>query len=157
MVRIRRVSAALDNCLRPLERHVHWHHCTYGCVLVVTSALRRGRRRGAHVYRSRKAPSHRPRVNTLVLVERWEPAVVLRQPAQEGLRALHPQPGETIALIIDDAKHATRGPCMDKAELRQLGVQRIDTSIHLKNELAHRFYERHGFRPLSEGRLACVL
>jgi ribosomal protein S18 acetylase RimI-like enzyme len=44
-----------------------------------------------------------------------------------------------------------------KAELRQLGVQRIDTSIHLKNELAHRFYERHGFRPLSESRLACVL
>ena len=44
-----------------------------------------------------------------------------------------------------------------KAELRQLGVQRIDTSIHLKNELAHRFYERHGFRPLKEGRLACVL
>jgi len=44
-----------------------------------------------------------------------------------------------------------------KAELRQLVVQRIDTSIHLKNELAHRFYERHGFRPLNESRLACVL
>jgi len=44
-----------------------------------------------------------------------------------------------------------------KAELRQLGVQRIDTSIHLKNELAHRSHERHGFRPPNEGRLACVL
>jgi hypothetical protein len=44
-----------------------------------------------------------------------------------------------------------------EAELRQSGVQRIDTSIHLKNGLAHRFYERHGFRPLNAGRLACVL
>jgi RimJ/RimL family protein N-acetyltransferase len=44
-----------------------------------------------------------------------------------------------------------------KAELRQLGAQRIDTRIHLNNELAHRFYERHGFRPLNESRLACVL
>ncbi len=44
-----------------------------------------------------------------------------------------------------------------KAELRQSGVQRIDTSVHLQNEWAHRFYERHGFMPLNEERLACVL
>ena len=44
-----------------------------------------------------------------------------------------------------------------KAELHQLGVRRIDTSVHLQNEPARRFYERHGFKPLNEERLACVL
>jgi ribosomal protein S18 acetylase RimI-like enzyme len=44
-----------------------------------------------------------------------------------------------------------------KAELQQLGVRRIDTSVHLQNEPARRFYERHGFKPLNEERLACVL
>ena len=44
-----------------------------------------------------------------------------------------------------------------KTELRQLGVQRIDTSVHLHNEPARRFYARHGFTSLNEERLACVL
>ena len=42
-----------------------------------------------------------------------------------------------------------------KEELRQLGVRRIDTSVHLRNEEARRFYERHAFVPLNEERLAC--
>jgi ribosomal protein S18 acetylase RimI-like enzyme len=44
-----------------------------------------------------------------------------------------------------------------KVELHQLGVRRIDTSVHLQNEPARRFYERQGFKPLNEERLACVL
>jgi GNAT superfamily N-acetyltransferase len=44
-----------------------------------------------------------------------------------------------------------------KEELRRLGIKRIDTSVHLENSDARRFYERHGFRPLEEERLACVL
>jgi GNAT superfamily N-acetyltransferase len=44
-----------------------------------------------------------------------------------------------------------------KDELRKLGIRRIDTSVHLKNDEARRFYLRHGFRPLNEERLACVL
>lgn len=44
-----------------------------------------------------------------------------------------------------------------KEELRRIGVRRIDTSVHLDNHAARRFYERHGFRPLGEERLACVL
>jgi GNAT superfamily N-acetyltransferase len=44
-----------------------------------------------------------------------------------------------------------------KAELGKLGVRRIDTSVHLQNGHARRFYERHGFMPLNEERLACVL
>lgn len=44
-----------------------------------------------------------------------------------------------------------------KAELRKQGVRRLDTSVHLENEGARRFYERHGFLALHEERLACVL
>ena len=44
-----------------------------------------------------------------------------------------------------------------KDELRKLGVCRIDTSVHLDNHAARRFYERHGFLALGEERLACVL
>ncbi len=44
-----------------------------------------------------------------------------------------------------------------KDELRRLGVGRIDTSVHVQNRAARRFYERHGFRPLREERFACVL
>jgi GNAT superfamily N-acetyltransferase len=44
-----------------------------------------------------------------------------------------------------------------KAELQRLGVRRIDTSVHVRNRAARRFYERHGFRALQEERLACVL
>jgi GNAT superfamily N-acetyltransferase len=44
-----------------------------------------------------------------------------------------------------------------KEELRRMGVGRIDTSVHLHNDAARRFYERHGFQPLNEERLACVL
>jgi GNAT superfamily N-acetyltransferase len=44
-----------------------------------------------------------------------------------------------------------------QAELQRLGVRRIDTSVHVRNRDAQRFYERHGFRSLQEERLACVL
>jgi GNAT superfamily N-acetyltransferase len=44
-----------------------------------------------------------------------------------------------------------------KGELAKAEVRRIDTSVHLHNEDARRFYLRHGFRPLNEERLACVL
>lgn len=44
-----------------------------------------------------------------------------------------------------------------KAELRRIGVRRIDTSVHIDNGNARRFYEKHGFRPLEEERIACIL
>lgn len=44
-----------------------------------------------------------------------------------------------------------------KEELRRSGVRRIDTSVHLDNGEAARFYERHGFARLHEERLACVI
>ena len=44
-----------------------------------------------------------------------------------------------------------------KEELRTLGVKRIDTAVHVNNAAARRFYERHGFRALSEERIALLL
>lgn len=44
-----------------------------------------------------------------------------------------------------------------KEELRRLGVLRVDTSVHLQNTRARRFYERHGFLSLDEERLACLI
>lgn len=44
-----------------------------------------------------------------------------------------------------------------KEELRSIGVKRIDLGIHLENRAARRFYERLGFQPLNEERLACLL
>ena len=44
-----------------------------------------------------------------------------------------------------------------KRELAKLDIRRIDTSVHLQNDEARRFYLRHGFKPLNEERLACVL
>lgn len=44
-----------------------------------------------------------------------------------------------------------------KDELMRIGIRRIDTSVHLDNDSARRFYERHGFKPLGEERLSCVL
>jgi ribosomal protein S18 acetylase RimI-like enzyme len=42
-------------------------------------------------------------------------------------------------------------------ELRAGGVTRVDCGCHRDNEGAWRFYERLGFRPLDEERIACLL
>jgi GNAT superfamily N-acetyltransferase len=44
-----------------------------------------------------------------------------------------------------------------KYHLRTQGVSRIDCACHRDNTRAWRFYERHGFRPLHEERIACLL
>jgi len=44
-----------------------------------------------------------------------------------------------------------------KAELKHLGVSRIDTATHFDNPGARRFYERHGFSSLREERMSCLL
>jgi hypothetical protein len=45
-------------------------------------------------------------------VQRWDPEAALRQKAQELLRTLAPQPGDTVYLILDNSKPATRGKPM---------------------------------------------
>ena len=44
-----------------------------------------------------------------------------------------------------------------KRELWSNDVRRIDTSVHLRNAGARRFYETHGFAPLNEERMSCIL
>ena len=44
-----------------------------------------------------------------------------------------------------------------KEELKRLSVMRIDVAVHLDNPEARRFYEKLGFVPLNEERLACVI
>jgi GNAT superfamily N-acetyltransferase len=42
-------------------------------------------------------------------------------------------------------------------ELRGEGVRRIDTSVYKRNRAGEKYYERLGFKPLNEERLALVL
>lgn len=44
-----------------------------------------------------------------------------------------------------------------KAQLKKESVQRIDVAVHVDNPEARAFYERMGFLPLHEERLACVI
>ena len=44
-----------------------------------------------------------------------------------------------------------------KEQLLKESVTRIDVGVHLENPEAKKFYERLGFAPLNEERLACVL
>lgn len=113
MFRIIRVPPSLDKFFRPLHRHFHWNHFTYFRLLVLTMAFMWGRRNVANVCRYLDAAPHRTRFNNFFLVERWDAEAALRQKAQELLRALHPLPGDTLYLLIDDSKKAKRGKVMD--------------------------------------------
>jgi ribosomal protein S18 acetylase RimI-like enzyme len=44
-----------------------------------------------------------------------------------------------------------------KEQLRREAVTRIDVGVHMENPAARKFYERLGFVPLNEERLACVI
>jgi DDE superfamily endonuclease len=113
MFRIIRVPSALDKFFKPLKPRFHWDHWRYFQLLVLAMAFMWGRRNVANLCRYLEAPHHRTRFNNFFLIARWDPEAVLRQKAQELLRALHPQPGETVYLILDDSKKAKRGQAMD--------------------------------------------
>jgi SRSO17 transposase len=113
MFRIVRVPAPLDKFFRTLRPCFHWDHFEYFRLLVLAMAFMWGRRNIANLYRYLDAQHHRTRFNNFFLVQRWDPEAALRQKAQELLRALHPTPGETLYLIIDDSKKAKRGKAMD--------------------------------------------
>lgn len=44
-----------------------------------------------------------------------------------------------------------------KVQLRTESITRIDVGVHMENPAARKFYERLGFAPLNEERLACVI
>jgi SRSO17 transposase len=113
MFRIIRVPRTLDKFFHPLHRHFHWDHFEYFRLLVLAMAFAWGRHNVANVYRYLEAQHHRTRFNNFFLVQRWDPEAALRQKAQELLRALAPQRGDTVYLILDDSKKAKRGKQMD--------------------------------------------
>ena len=72
----------------------------------------------------------------------------------------------TVVAKLDDVsvKENRRGKGVGSAmiqqlkdELRKQSVMRIDVAVHLNNPEARRFYEKLGFVPLNEERLACVI
>jgi hypothetical protein len=113
MFRIVRVPAPLDKFFRTLRPCFHWDHFESFRLLVLAMAFMWGRRNIANLYRYLDAQHHRTRFNNFFLVQRWDPEAALRPKAQELRRALHPTPGETLSLIIDDSKKAKRGKAMD--------------------------------------------
>ena len=113
MFRIIRVPSALDQFFCTMKPHFRWDHWTDFRLLVLVIAVAWGRRNVANLYRYLDAPYHRSRFNNFFLVARWDPEAALRQKARELLQALHPQPGETVYLVIDDSKKAKRGTAMD--------------------------------------------
>jgi hypothetical protein len=113
MFRLRRVPPTLDQLFQPLKGHFHWGHFASFRLLVRTIAFLWGRRKVANLYRYLDAEPHRTRFHHFFLVERWDPEAALRQQAQALLRALRPRQGETISVVLDDSKNATRGRTMD--------------------------------------------
>jgi hypothetical protein len=99
MFRIIRVPPSLDKFCRSLQGYFHWDHFSYFRLLVVTIAFMWDRRNVANMYRDLEAPFHRTRFNNFCLVGRWDLEAALRQKAQELLKVLQPQPGETLYLI----------------------------------------------------------
>jgi hypothetical protein len=113
MFRIVRVPAPLDKFCHSLRPRFHWDHVESFRLLVLALAVAWGRRNVANLYPYLEVPHHRTRFNHFFLVQRWAPEAALRQQAQELLRALHPQSGETRYCISDDATKAQRGKAMD--------------------------------------------
>jgi SRSO17 transposase len=113
MFRIVRVPASLDKFFRTLRPCFHWDHYVYFRLLVLVMAFAWGRRNVTNLYRYLDTPHHRTRFNNFFLVGRWDPEAALRQKARELLRALHPRPGDTMYLILDDSKKGKRGKTMD--------------------------------------------
>ena len=113
MFRLIRVPAVLDKFFGPLRPHVHWNHWRYCRLLVLAMTCMWGRRTVTNLDRDLEVAHHRTRFNNFFLVERWDPEAALRQQAQAWRRALRPGQGETLYVILDDSKQATRGKAMD--------------------------------------------
>lgn len=66
---------------------------------------------------------------------------------------------DDVSVLPDHLDQGIGAAMLDalKAHLRTLDVSRIDIGCHRDNDGAWRFYARHGFVPLDEERLACLL
>jgi len=91
-----------------------WDHFEYARTFVLLIAFAWGRRNVSALYRyldTRQQP-HRSRFNNFLNLHRWNPQAVLALKAADLLSLLHPQPGETLDLILDDSKKRKRGKAM---------------------------------------------
>jgi hypothetical protein len=113
MFRIIRVPRWLAKVFRPLHHPCHGDHLEYVRWLVLGMAFTWGRHHVANLCRYLDSQHHRTRFNNFFLVQRWDPEAALHQKTQALLRALAPQPGDTVYLILDDAKQAKQGKPMD--------------------------------------------
>jgi hypothetical protein len=108
----RALARSLEKFLRTLRPRFHADHYDYFRLLVLVMALARGQRNFANLYRHLAAQHYWTCFNNFSLVGRRDLELALRQKARELLRALHPQPGDSIYLIIDDSKKAPQeGSC----------------------------------------------
>ena len=66
---------------------------------------------------------------------------------------------DDVSVTRDETGNGIGSAMLDalKSTLRECGVSRIDCGCHRDNDGAWRFYQRHGFRPLHEERIACLL
>jgi hypothetical protein len=125
-----RVPRTLDQFCCPLQGPFQWDHFAYFRLLVLAMAFAWGRHHGTHLSRYLDAPHHRSRFHNFFLGRRWDPEAALRQKAQELLRALAPRPGNTVYLILDDAKKGKRGKQMDAVAKMQDPTTAADIRGH---------------------------
>lgn len=115
MFKIVRFPSCLQSFFGSLTTEFHWNHHEYFRWLVLLIACAWGRRNISNLLRQLDARDHphRSRFNNFLNSARWDPEALLRQKAMELLAALHPKPGETVALILDDSKKQKRGKHME--------------------------------------------
>lgn len=115
MFKIIRFPPKLNPFFDSLKAKFHWDHFEYFRMLVLLISFAWGPRNVSNLYSylDSRNHTHRTRFNNFFLVGHWDPEEALRFKAYELLRALDPQPGEIIELIIDDSKKAKRGKNME--------------------------------------------
>ena len=114
MFKIVRFPQKLDSFFRPLDKFFHWNHAEYFKTLVLLMTFAWGRRNIASLHRhldERNWP-HRSRFNNFLNLLRWPAAQALSMKASDLIQTLHPQPGETLLLILDDSKKPKHGKAM---------------------------------------------
>lgn len=106
MFKIVRFPLRLEPFFDSLRDRFHWDHFQYFRTLVLVSAFAWGRRNISSLYRhlDDREFTHRSRFNNFMLVQRWNPEEALKQKANELLKALDPQPGDVVKLLLDDSK-----------------------------------------------------
>ena len=115
MFKIVRFPKKLESFFDSLQNHFHWDHFEYFRMLVLLIAISWGRRNVSALYRhldSRNQP-HRSRFNNFMIVDRWEPQIVLQMKASEMLGSLGPRKGDVVEFITDDSKKQKRGKAME--------------------------------------------